>query len=74
MKNITISITDEQATRLKRRQAETGVPVSVQIRFALDGLCAPACKRPDPELSADKDVLQANVEKWNDNAIQEASA
>lgn len=69
MKNISISITDEQAERLKRRQARTGVPVSVQIRFALDQSGA-----PDPELAADKDVMEANVEKWNDNTVQEASA
>jgi hypothetical protein len=36
MKTIAVSITEEQAARLKRTQAETGVPVSVQVRRALE--------------------------------------
>ena len=36
MKNISISITDEQAETLKRRQAASGVPVSLQIRRVLE--------------------------------------
>jgi predicted DNA-binding protein len=36
MKNISISITDEQAERLKGVQLKTGAPISLQIRRALD--------------------------------------
>jgi hypothetical protein len=36
MQRITISITDEQAARLKGEQLRSGAPVSLQIRRALD--------------------------------------
>jgi hypothetical protein len=36
MKNISISITDEQAAELKGVQLRTGAPISLQIRRALD--------------------------------------
>jgi hypothetical protein len=33
---ITVSITDEQAARLKNEQLKCGAPVSLQVRRALD--------------------------------------
>jgi hypothetical protein len=36
MKNITVSITEAQADRLKSEQLRSGAPVSLQVRRALD--------------------------------------
>jgi hypothetical protein len=36
MQRITVSLTDEQAERLKTEQQRSGAPVSLQIRRALD--------------------------------------
>ncbi len=36
MKVISVSITDEQAARLKGEQLKSGAPVSLQVRRALD--------------------------------------
>ena len=36
MKVISVSITDEQAARLRGEQLKTGAPVSLQVRRALD--------------------------------------
>ena len=41
MKVISVSITDEQATRLKGEQLKTGAPVSLQVRRALDAAVKP---------------------------------